>query len=158
MLAGVDPHGPRHKVILVELLAELHRLQTSDPARLVKRVVVVEREIVLLLLVDRDPELLRAPHHGRVAVGHEIEQLDGMDVVLVVEEELPGLLCLAARLPGEAIEGHHVVPDADLGGLAQVVDDHGLLDVLVHQVEHALVGRLHPVVQRAAAGLGRDLP
>src|SRR2546428_11860777 len=91
VLAGIDSDGPRREVILVELLAELHSLEARDPARLVERVVVVERQVVLFLLVDRDPELLRGPHHGRVAVGHEIEQLDGVDVLLVVQEELPGL-------------------------------------------------------------------
>src|SRR5205823_5994945 len=126
VLAGVDPDGPRREVVLVELLAELHGFEARDPARLVERVVVVERQVVLLLLVDRDPELLRGPHHGRMAVGHEIEQLDGVDVLLVVEEELPGLLSLFSGLPWEAVEGHDVVPDADLRGLAQVVDDHGL--------------------------------
>src|SRR2546425_6639561 len=118
VLAGVDRHGPRREVVLVELFAELHGFEARDPARLVERVVVVEREIVLLLLVDRDPELLRGPHHGRVAVGHEIEQLDGVDVLLVVEEELPGLLRLSTGLAWKAVEGHDVVPDADLGGFA----------------------------------------
>src|SRR5439155_21811023 len=75
VLAGVDPDGPRREVVLVELFAELHGFEARDPARLVERVVVVEREIVLLLLVNRDPELFRTAHHGRVAVGHEVEQL-----------------------------------------------------------------------------------
>src|SRR5256712_10238698 len=75
VLAGVDPDGPRREVVLVELLAELHGFEARDPARLVERVVVVEREIVLLLLVNRDPELLRGAHHGRMAVRHKVEQM-----------------------------------------------------------------------------------
>ncbi len=58
MLAGIDPHGPRLKIVLIELLAELHGVETGQADRLVERVIVVERKIVLLLLVDRDPELL----------------------------------------------------------------------------------------------------
>src|SRR2546422_2301291 len=75
VLAGVDSDSPRREVVLIELLAELHGFEARNPARLVERVVVVEREIVLLLLVNRDPELLRGAHHGRMAGRPKVEQL-----------------------------------------------------------------------------------
>ena len=59
----------------VSVFAELHRIEARERAGVIQRVVVVQREIVLLLFVNRNAELFRLPHHGRVAVGHKIEQL-----------------------------------------------------------------------------------
>ncbi len=158
MFAGVHPHGPRLKIVLVELFAELHCVQTGQADRLVECVVVVEREIVFLLLVDGDAELLRVPHHGSVPVGDEIKQLDGMNRGLIVQDEPSRVFGFLASLAGEAVERHHVIPDAHPGCLAQVVLDDGFLDVFIHQAEHPFVGGFHSIVQGAASGSGGQLP
>ncbi len=84
----------------------------------------------------------------------EVKQLDRMDVRLIIENELSRFFRLLPCFAGEAVERHHVIPNARVGGLLQVVLDHGFLDMLVHQAEHTLVGRFHSIVQRTAAGFG----
>ena len=151
VLARVYAHGPWRKVIFVKLLAELHGFQASDAARFIQGVIVIQREIVFLLLVDRDPEPLGVPNHRRVPVGDEIKELDRVDVLLIVEQELTCLVRLLARLAGEAVKGHDMVPDSRARRELEIILDHGLLDVLVHEVQHALIRRLHAVIEGAAA-------
>src|SRR6185295_20078606 len=52
MFARVHAHSPGMKIVLVELLAELHRVQTGEGTGIIQRVVIVQGEIVLLLLMD----------------------------------------------------------------------------------------------------------
>ena len=158
MLAGIHPHRPGLKIVLVEFFAELHRIHAGQGARIVQGVVIVQGQIVVLLLVDRNAEFLRVPHHRRMAIGHKVEELHRMDHRLIVDDELAGLQRLVSRLAWEAVEGHHMVPDPRLGRLMEVVLDHALLGMLVHEVQHPLVRRLHPIIKGAAAGLRGKIP
>ncbi len=45
------------------------RFRHPHAARLVQGVIIIEREVILLLLVDGDPELLGIARDGRVLVG-----------------------------------------------------------------------------------------
>ncbi len=158
MLARVHAHGPGMKIVLVEFFAHLHRVQAGEGTGVIQRVVIVQGEIVLLLFVDRNTELLRIAHHRRMAIGHKVEQLHRVNHRLVLDDELAGFQRFIERLAGEPIERHHMVPNPRLRRHLEVALDHALLGMLVHEAQHPLIRRLHPVIEGATAGLRREIP
>ena len=93
-----------------------------------------------------------------MAIGHEVKQLDGMDVGTVVEQELPRLFGFFPGFARESVKRHDVVPNPHLRGFPQIIFNHALPCVLIHEFQHAFISRLHPVVQGLTAGLRGEFP